>query len=144
MSKGFIYFAESGDLIKVGFSKDPLERLKALSSPNGEEIRMIGVLPNKTRYDEASFHHILAVDRVQGEWFKRSEGLMDFIRDNAVSPVEIGAYSRSGKIIINFKAPASVRQKLKGMAIKYNTTSQALMLEAINMMFEKFGRKPIA
>lgn len=142
--KGFIYFAESGDLIKVGFSKDPLERLKALYSPNGEEIRLIGVMPNKTRYVEASFHHILAADRVQGEWFRRSKELMSFIKENTVPATEVGAYSRSGKIIMNFKAPASVRQKLKEMAIKHKTTSQALMTEALNLMLVKHGLEPIA
>lgn len=141
---GFIYFAESGDLIKVGFSKDPLERLKALYSPNGEEIRIIGVLPNRTRYVEACFHQILAADRVQGEWFKRSEELMSYIRENAVPPTTVGAYSRSGKIMMNFKVQASIRQKLKEMAIKHNTTSQALILEAINLIFVKHGKEPIA
>lgn len=52
--------------------------------------------------------------------------------------------SREGKVIINFAAPPEVRKQIKDIANEQDTSSQALILEAINDMFEKFGRKPIA
>lgn len=54
------------------------------------------------------------------------------------------APSREGKIIINFAAPPEVRKQIKDIANEQGTSAQALILGAINDMFEKFGRKPIA
>lgn len=54
------------------------------------------------------------------------------------------APSREGKIIINFAAPLAIRQELKDIANAENTSSQALLLEAVNMLFESRRKKPMA
>jgi hypothetical protein len=52
--------------------------------------------------------------------------------------------SREGKIIINFAAPPAIRKQIKDIANDQEKSAQALLLEAVNMLFEKYGKKPIA
>jgi T5orf172 domain len=72
--EGFVYFARSGGPdrhIKIGFSKTPEVRLKALQTGSGYGVVPICVLPATTRH-EAHLHKTLKNHRVIGEWFKDS------------------------------------------------------------------------
>jgi hypothetical protein len=40
MSEGFVYFAKSGDLIKIGYSERPDARIWSIPSPTADEIRL--------------------------------------------------------------------------------------------------------
>lgn len=54
------------------------------------------------------------------------------------------APSREGKIIINFAAPLAIRQQIKDIANAENKSAQAILLEAVNMLFEDRRKKPLA
>lgn len=69
---GYVYFLQSGNRVKIGFSKNPFTRgaqhRTAMSAPVD---LMIAV--QATRQDERELHARLADYRVLGEWFAADE-----------------------------------------------------------------------
>jgi hypothetical protein len=52
--------------------------------------------------------------------------------------------SRQGKKAITGHFDPVVSRQLKHLALERDTTVQALLAEALNALFEKYGKKPIA
>ena len=63
--------------------------------------------------------------------------------DQATPPKEPRP-DRVGKRATLFQLPAAAKKQLAILAIEHETTQQALLVEALNMLFEKHGRPPIA
>lgn len=61
---GYVYYIRFGGMVKIGFSKDPARRLKALPHEEVLDIR-----PG-SRNDERLAHHLCGEWRVVGEWFE--------------------------------------------------------------------------
>lgn len=86
--KGLVYFFECDDFIKIGFSLDPESRLRQIQvSGNGttapqnvnmREAKMITAAPG-SRNDEKALHDRFAATRDEGEWFKKSAELTDYV-----------------------------------------------------------------
>jgi len=79
--EGYVYFFQSGErgLVKIGFSADPTERIRALQTGSPYEIHFIGAVPARQALEKlfhVRFEHI----RHQGEWFRPHPDLMDFIK----------------------------------------------------------------
>ena len=80
-----VYFARSGDYIKVGYSADPISRSttvttsgsRPLDLPKGAEVQLLGWIPGD-RLVESQWHRIFAPQRVHGEWFRLP---VEFVRD---------------------------------------------------------------
>lgn len=51
---------------------------------------------------------------------------------------------RIGKRATLFQIPEAAKKQLAYMAIEYDTTQQALLTDALNMLFAKYGKPPIA
>lgn len=71
-ARGSIYFVQAvdGGPIKIGFSRNPEHRLRGLQTGSPKELRIIALIPNKTRQLEREFHQHLAEHRMSGEWFE--------------------------------------------------------------------------
>jgi hypothetical protein len=52
--------------------------------------------------------------------------------------------SRRGKVTFAIHVLPSVRAQMKSLAAERGTTVQALVEDGINMVFEKYGKTPIA
>jgi hypothetical protein len=52
--------------------------------------------------------------------------------------------SRVGKVIISAYFDPAVRQQFAILAVKQDKSQAALMAEALNMLFERYGEPPIA
>jgi hypothetical protein len=52
--------------------------------------------------------------------------------------------SRIGKVIISAYFDPAVRQQFAILAVKQDKSQAALMAEALNMLFERYGEPPIA
>jgi hypothetical protein len=52
--------------------------------------------------------------------------------------------SRRGKVIIAAYYDEAVRQQFAILAVKQRCTQAALLAEALNLLFEKYGEPPIA
>ena len=74
-SVGWIYFARSGDLVKVGFSRKLTARLATLQTHSVHPVRLLKKLRGTTA-DEKSWHRRFAHLRVRGEWFRATPALL--------------------------------------------------------------------
>ena len=62
----------------------------------------------------------------------------------SVPPVSSRAPSRAGKVVISAYFDNAVRQQFAILAVKQNASQAAMMAEALNLLFEKYGEAPIA
>lgn len=75
-----VYFVRRSDgLIKIGVARDVFARMSAIQKVEGP-LSLIGSMPGSYAVEQA-LHQLLEVDRVQGEWFRSSQRLLDLIED---------------------------------------------------------------
>ena len=79
-----VYFIESGDLVKIGFSDDVATRVKAVLSVLPAPGRFLGFLPGP-RSLEAHFHKVFSETKSHGEWFHKSDALLELIATTAIA-----------------------------------------------------------
>lgn len=77
--QAFVYFIENqAGHVKIGWSKDPVKRLKTLQTGSSDPLTLVYVAGfidvADARCCERELHHWLAARRVYGEWFM-AEGL---------------------------------------------------------------------
>lgn len=75
---GFVYFARSGEVVKIGFSKSVPKRLKGISTACPNEIEIIKIIPG-TNQTERYFHTHFSAYRQKGEWFRLEGDLAAFL-----------------------------------------------------------------
>jgi hypothetical protein len=75
-----IYFVQagSGGPIKIGSTKDLLDRISVLQTGNHEQLTLLGCVDG-TSSDERAFHTRFAPHRIRGEWFFPCRELIEFI-----------------------------------------------------------------
>lgn len=80
-----IYFIRDGEEgpVKIGYSKDVAERLVALKSVCGKQLRVLRVIEGDFS-KEKSLHRQFAELRLRGEWFTYDPGMMEV--GDAVEP----------------------------------------------------------
>ena len=76
-----LYFIQEGmrGPIKIGLSKDPQERLKALQTGNSKKLRMLWYIEPKTLEVESILHKAFDEHRICGEWFYPNGDLLNLI-----------------------------------------------------------------
>lgn len=79
-----IYFLQAGVIgpIKIGFSGQASERLRALKAMGPEPLTLLGWMPGAL-HEERDLHHRFASCRMHAEWFRPSDELPEYIRQNA-------------------------------------------------------------
>lgn len=65
---GEIYFVHSGDSIKIGFSKTPEHRVRALATASPRPMDLLVTVAGSQKFERAIHAH-LAPHRLNGEWF---------------------------------------------------------------------------
>lgn len=60
------------------------------------------------------------------------------------SPKKFDQANRRGKVVISGYFDPAVRKQLAVLAIEQDATQAGLIAEALNLLFEKYGRSPIA
>lgn len=63
-----VYFVRSGDMVKIGRTRDLAARLRALRTGNPKPLRVIGTTPGGAQL-ETIVHRACSHVRVIGEWF---------------------------------------------------------------------------
>lgn len=66
--KSYIYFARSGNAVKIGISCAPTKRLKSMATGNHGEMKLLGIIPGN-RAREVAMHKKFKKYRIKGEWF---------------------------------------------------------------------------
>ena len=67
---GFVYCIRNDDseAVKIGFSQNPMRRIKQLQTASPSRLRLIGVVEIAQAF-ETSLHEQYASRRLSGEWF---------------------------------------------------------------------------
>jgi hypothetical protein len=73
-----VYFLQAGNRIKIGHAKSVSQRMLFYKTHNHENLRLLAVIEG-SRPLEASLHKRFQNDRVQGEWFRSSPELLQYI-----------------------------------------------------------------
>lgn len=87
---GFVYFIaqqnndnnheECKVNVKIGYSKNPMKRLKQLSTSSPVNLLLLGYFQGNMQ-DEKNTHLKFSKDKVNLEWFNLSHDLLDYIND---------------------------------------------------------------
>ena len=77
-SGGAVYFAEIGNVIKIGVSADIDTRVEELRYHTGKTVNVLGMIHGGYEA-EHHMHHRFREYRLYEECFSRATGLMDFI-----------------------------------------------------------------
>lgn len=90
----YTYFLQAGPggPIKIGSTRNLPVRLRSLSMMSPVPLKLLGIARGDI---ENLCHARLAVFRVHGEWFAPSPEVLDFIRENAITPDLVGRSGRS-------------------------------------------------
>ena len=78
---GFIYFLKPVGMdgpIKIGWSCEVNRRLQELQTANAARLVLLGFIPG-TMEDERAWHARHATERLEAEWFRPSQALLDAI-----------------------------------------------------------------
>lgn len=80
-AKGHVYFIQQGGAgsIKIGYSKNPTQRLMGLQTGHSEPLHMRAMAPGSMAQERA-LHDRFAHLRVSGEWFRPGEDLIAYMR----------------------------------------------------------------
>lgn len=85
---GSIYFISDGVNIKIGYTKNNVEkRLKQLNTGNENNLYILGYI-NGTLDDEKHLHWKFGNHRIRqnGEWFYPSQEIIDYINNHNLMP----------------------------------------------------------
>lgn len=79
-SIGWVYFIREGSSgpVKIGWSKDPYKRMAALQTANPNQLILLGTIPGHLT-EEKRLHQRFARDRMNGEWFRFSDEIRNFV-----------------------------------------------------------------
>lgn len=77
--KGYVYFI-GGNVgpLKIGYSKNPWSRVKDFQTGSAEQLSVVTTI-RTTEHSEIDVHKLFASERMQGEWFERSDVLAEVI-----------------------------------------------------------------
>lgn len=75
----WVYFARSGNRVKIGVSKNPRARLEGLRTGSSTKIRIYYVTPGDITL-ERELHRQFGADRINGEWFIYSPQIRAWIQ----------------------------------------------------------------
>lgn len=84
-----VYFilAPKANVVKIGRSVDPDERLKALQTSNAERLEIVLLLPHRAPFEEDQLHWRFRKHHQQGEWFDYSTELRLFVARKRLDPL---------------------------------------------------------
>ena len=85
---GYIYFIATKDKIKIGYTKNSVEkRLKQLQTGNDENLVLLGYLRGESE-EEKILHKQFSKYRIRhnGEWFFPADELIEYINNNNSLP----------------------------------------------------------
>lgn len=88
--KKYVYLAkdlETGNL-KIGISKDPIQRIRTLNTGSGSNIVLVETIPSLgekpylTIMNEMELHRRFSEYHIKGEWFMHHDSIINFFTEN--------------------------------------------------------------
>lgn len=83
----FVYFIvdESHQLLKIGYSKDPEQRLNQLKTANSGKLILAKVIRGDQK-TERDYHKLFARYKIRREWFCLSPEILEFLSRSHPTP----------------------------------------------------------
>lgn len=81
---GYIYFIRSDNLVKIGYSTNPVDRLHTLQIGSPVELTLVAAFPAHME-EEREIHALLQEFREHGEWFTWCEPIEKMIETHSLS-----------------------------------------------------------
>ena len=86
---GYVYFIaqcnkQGNNQVKIGYSKNPKNRLKSLATSSPLPLQLIGMIKG-TMEVEKEIHLKFHKDHLQLEWFLLSNEILDFVNQNTIT-----------------------------------------------------------
>jgi len=78
--KTYVYFLLSNNLIKIGFTIDVQKRISCIRTMSPSPVKLLGFMEGG-RDKESALHKKFASTRMHGEWFKKTDSLLNLIRE---------------------------------------------------------------
>lgn len=78
--RSYVYFIRAGKAVKIGFSGWPHSRMTDIQHTNPEKLELLGFIPGGLETERA-LHEEFAKHRLRGEWFRFTEEIQKFIRE---------------------------------------------------------------
>jgi Meiotically up-regulated gene 113 len=105
---GYVYcirlYRASFDYIKIGHTFDVKARLKTFRQIIPLYIELVAQFAG-SRPDELAIHHMLAAQRVQGEWYYESDAVLEFIHTGDF-------FNRKGALVTLQRVPCMSAAKI--------------------------------
>lgn len=143
-ASGFLYCAKSGDLAKIGFSRNPEARILALRAEwRKPDISLYDAVP-AIQDTELDFHRRHRPEQIQGmrEWYPaNSTALVEFearLSGTDVSDI-VSATKRPELAVLTFPVPSYIKRQLRILAAERSTSMNALLTEALLAFLENRG-----
>lgn len=111
---GKVYFARSGQRIKIGYSKNPWARVRELGAGAESGIELIGTIPGSIS-DEKELHVRFEHIHVDREWFEAAPELLAYIATNATTVVNDVATTVASYVATTSDAAQSSSQSSSGV-----------------------------
>lgn len=78
----YVYFISAGDAVKIGKAANPKRRLAQLRSGNLHQLEMLGAMKAE-RNTESEIHRMFDDSRINGEWFRLTPEIRQFIAEKS-------------------------------------------------------------
>lgn len=90
LPRGFTYFVRDGDMVKIGSSMRPQDRISTLQTGSSRPLEVLAIVSQEIA-DEFGTHQLFAHLRVRGEWFRADRELLYFIEGVKADAVKLPA-----------------------------------------------------
>lgn len=94
----FVYFIvdESNQLVKIGYSQAPEQRLKQICTANSGKLVLAKVLRGDQKI-ERKYHKLFARYKIRREWFELSPEILEFLSRSHNTPTYDHNYPKEYK-----------------------------------------------
>lgn len=120
-----IYFIKAGKKhVKIGFSKDPIERLKSLQTGNPHKLEIVTTIPGSYETEKA-LHNYFSRNKREGEWFHITGELENCLKAanwpkrKNVEPANLKQFLENG-IHFHLSQKAKRNKKLNNLIRQYS------------------------
>lgn len=127
-----VYIIEGGNYYKIGYSKNPYERLADLQVGSPSPLTLVAIVAG-TRSDEKRLHIAFEESRHHGEWFKKTKELDKLIEAHKVAPIK-------GLKIIPKPSPLKGKKLTISDAERKRRSDHAKAMIASGKMGGRFGK----
>ncbi len=80
-NKEYVYFIQSPQAIKIGWSTNPIQRCHDLQAANAEQLHLLDYFEVSDGLEEEQWlHRKFKHLRIRGEWFKATPEILDYVR----------------------------------------------------------------